>query len=152
MNTEYFTNKLALVLEKINQNSLNYVAHVVLYPPTIVGANSTEESVKSVLGGNVQIEEISQVSSQNVTSELKLSLGYSGDYGSHPNNDYVGSELYKTHITDLENKLKPLLASATKILSFVIKEGHSFYPVFWDFAFSIEANGEAYVFIGSSSD
>jgi len=152
MNTEYFTNKLALVIEKINDNSLNYVADVLLYPPTIVGANSTEESVKSVLGGNVQIEGLSQVSAKNVISELKLSLGYSGDYGSHPNNDYVGSGQYKTHIADLENKFKPLLASATKISSFTIKDGHPFYPVFWDFAFIIEANGEAYVFIGSSSD
>lgn len=152
MNIEYFTNKLALVLEKINENSLNYVADIVLYPPIIIGADSLEGSVKSVLGGNVKLEGMSQVSARDVLSELKLSLSYSGDRGSHPSAEYVGSEQYNLHIADLENKFKPLLESATKISSFTIKEGHPFYPVFWEFAFCIEANGEAYVFIGSSSD
>jgi hypothetical protein len=41
--------------------------------------------------------------------------------------------------------------SAT-IVSFWLKDGHPFYPVFWDFACVKIAPGTAEVFIGSSSD
>lgn len=49
-------------------------------------------------------------------------------------------------------EMDKLVDGADTIMSFWLKEGHPFYPVFWDFAFLIEKNNDAIVFIGSSSD
>jgi hypothetical protein len=49
-------------------------------------------------------------------------------------------------------QLNDFLRGVCRLTSFWLKEGHPFYPVFWDFAYVIEKDGDAFVFIGASSD
>jgi hypothetical protein len=41
---------------------------------------------------------------------------------------------------------------SVRVVAFRLKEGHPFYPVFWDFAFLIEIDQESILLMASSSD
>ncbi|WP_022943138.1 hypothetical protein [Psychromonas hadalis] len=155
---EYFNNKLANVLALLNDvksgDTLNYSAEMLLFPAVVIGSNTTDQIIKIVLGSEAIAGEKSLVTDQDVQRELHTALSYLGDSddSSYPNRHYVGTELHKKHISDLESELQSLLSKASKITKFYLEKGHPFYPVFWDFSFNIEVSGKAYLFIGSCSD
>ena len=152
MEIEYLNNKINVILGLINENSLNYVAEISIFPAIPSAGRTTNEIVNEVLGSNAVIGNTFSATAKEVVKEFTSALNYVGDSGAHPNKEYVSTEQHKAHITDLERKLKPILSKAWKITGFTLKEGHPFYPVFWDFAFNIEIDGESHVVIGSSSD
>ena len=89
----------------------------------------------------------------DVIDELKDALQYRGDYGSHPSLDYLDSTESRIDFDQLICRIQRVLdESFDNIQSFWLKEGHPFYPVFWDFAFLIRTCDESILFIGSSSD
>jgi hypothetical protein len=106
----------------------------------------------SALGEGVLIGGTNAVGAADVLDALRDALAYQGDSGSHPGQEYLSSEGFKRHESMVLAWLGALLEGASHIESFWLKEGHPFYPVFWDFAFSIEKGADTFVFIGSSSD
>jgi len=151
MNEIGFLNKaLAKVTDKLNLYSLNYVADVEVYSVSEALVGSVSEIVKSVLGTAV-LGGTAESSGSALLEELLLGLSYAGDSGAHANTKYVGSVEHRQDLENIKNKLKPLLASCSNVTSFWLKEGHPFYPVFWDFAFLVQG-GNNFIIIGSSSD
>ena len=151
MNEIEFLNKaLVKITDKLNSYSLNYVADVEIYPIDKGISGSTADVVKSVFNSAVLGGE-SESNTSELLEELMAGLSYAGDSGAHSNLKYVGSPEHKQDLENLKNKLKPVLASNSSITSFWLKEGHPFYPVFWDFAFSVDGSNR-FIVIGSSSD
>ena len=151
MNEIDFLNKaLTKVTDKLNSYSLNYVADVMIYPISESAGDSIEEIVKSVfdsplLGGT------SESNTSELHEDLLSGLSYAGDSGAHANKKYVGSSEHKLDLENVMTKLRPVLVNCSSVTSFWLKEGHPFYPVFWDFAFLIESDNK-FIIIGSSSD
>ena len=87
-----------------------------------------------------------------VLASLEEGLVYEGDEGSHPDRKYWASEQFAQDRRNAMAQVSSLLDSANQITSFWLKDGHPFYPVFWDFAFAIEKTNDVFIFIGSSSD
>jgi len=151
MNEIDFLNKaLSKMTEKLNTYSLNYVADVVIYPVSESAAGSVGDIVKSVFGSAV-LGGTSESNTHELREELLSGLSYAGDSGAHANRKYVGSSEHEQDLENIRNKLKPMLANCLSVTSFWLKEGHPFYPVFWDFAFLVEGANK-FIIIGSSSD
>lgn len=83
---------------------------------------------------------------------MRDAFDYQGDDGSHPGRDYLASMTFKQDADFVMAQLEGLVSGASLLTLFWLKEGHPFYPVFWDFAFMIERGDDAFVLIGSSSD
>lgn len=149
---EFLINKLKSVLERINDDSLNYVAEIQIYPVVGYAKKPAIEVIKRALIGDIVIGNTFQSNVRDVLSEFKSALSYAGDDGSYSNRSYVGTNEHSNHLADITKKLKYILSKASNITGFSLKEGHPFYPVFWDFAFILEIGSDAYVVIGSSSD
>jgi|GEM_PF-1010749 len=151
MNEIDFLNKaLTKATDKLNSHALNYVADVVIYPISESAGNSIDEIVKSVFGSAV-LGGASESNTSALHEELLSGLSYAGDSGAYANKKYVGSSEHKQDLENIRNKLKPVLANCSGVTSFWLKEGHPFYPVFWDFAFLVEGANK-FIIIGSSSD
>ena len=84
--------------------------------------------------------------------EVQSCLEYRGDYGSHPGLEFLDSKKSSEMKTQILELLDKLVSESKQIIGFYFKEGHPFYPVFWDFTFVIEHEIDSYVLIGSSSD
>jgi len=152
INIEYLNNALTKITDKLNSKCLNYVADVKIYAAFNYSGKSIQEVVRSVFGNEAVAGGSSTVDEHIFIDELVSGLSYVGDDGSHANRKYVGSEEHSNDLKNLKNKLKPLLSGCTRVTQFSLKEGHPFYPVFWDFAFLFEDGIDAYIAIGSSSD
>ena len=132
--------------------SLNYCASFKLVKCDGMAGQALQEILASALGEGVVIGGANAVGAADVLDAFRDALAYQGDTGSHPGQDYLTSEGFKRDESIVLAQVGALLEGASHILSFWLKEGHPFYPVFWDFAFSIEKGTDAFVFIGSSSD
>lgn len=147
---DFLNNAIKKVTFKLNSNSLNYVADIEIYPLSDDVQGSISDTIKSVFSSAIIGGESSSNTSE-LFEELISGLSYTGDSGAHSNLKYVGSDEHKQDLENIKNKLKPILASFSNIISFWLKEGHPFYPVFWDFAFLVKG-GHQFIIIGSSSD
>ncbi|WP_339074658.1 hypothetical protein [Teredinibacter turnerae] len=147
---DYLNKALSKVTDKLNSYSLNYVADVMIYPVSESAAGSVGEIVKSVFGSAV-LGGASESNTHELHEELLSGLSYAGDSGAYANKKYVGSSEHVRDLQNITNKLKPVLTNCSSVTSFWLKEGHPFYPVFWDFAFLVEG-GNKFIIIGSSSD
>jgi len=149
---EFLNKAIKKVEDKLNSKSLNYVASVEIYAAPGYSGKSIEEIAKFVFGSTAKVGGSCQASAKEISDDLISGLSYGGDGGAYASREYVGTD---EHLRDLENvksKLKPLLAKCNLYINFWLKEGHPFYPVFWDFAFILEDGSDAYIAIGSSSD
>ena len=108
--------------------------------------------LKSIIGDDIDICNVTSSSLIKVIEEMKKGLSYSCINHGHDNIQYVVSKELNYKINEVTNLIKELFKKNSKIYRFTIEEGHPFYPVFWDFSFLIKCEEEAYAFIGSSSD
>ena len=143
-------------LDKIShslfEGSMNYCATFKLVRCENMARRALDEIVSAALADRAVIDRASTAQPVDVVESLKTALAYEGDSGSHPSPEYIASDRFKHDAASALAQLGQMLENADRIVSFSLKEGHPFYPVFWDFAFSVEKRGDAYVFIGSSSD
>jgi len=136
----------------LGKKSLNYAVDIRLYPVPGMAGQNLEQIVATALEHSVVVGGAEPASFSALVESLRAGLDYSGDDGSHPNREFLSSSKFRTDQNDLINACGDLLANADRVISFWLKEGHPFYPVFWDFAYMLEKGDGAYVFIGSSSD
>ena len=150
------TTEINTTLDAISRNlfagSSNYCASFKLLKCGQMAGRSLREILAVALGEGVVIGASSAAEAADVLEALKDALAYPGDAGSHPGQDYLKSERFKRDESLALAQVGAFVESASHIVSFSLKEGHPFYPVFWDFAFSIDKDDDAFVFIGSSSD
>jgi len=140
------------VSESLNTNSLNYCVNIGLYPCVGTANKEITEIVKSALGERALLGGYSKVDSNEILDAVIEGLKYEGDDSSHPNLTYLRSDSGQQAIQDVAFALNELLNESKSTFSFWLKEGHPFYPVFWDYAHVIEVASGTFVLIGCCSD
>jgi len=113
---------------------------------------SLQDVLDLAIDGAVVVGGSQSASKADVLRVVRTSLDFQGDDGAHPCRDYLASVEFKRDAELVMIQVGKLVDGADTIVSFWLKEGHPFYPVFWDFAFLIERSKDAVIFIGSSSD
>jgi hypothetical protein len=144
--------KFATLCMMLENESLNYAADFILYSCPGFAGKSLTEILPAALGHPVVIGGSRSATAQELLKDFREGVEYSGDYGSHPNLAFLASEQFKAVVSELLGWFEEFTAEANQIIGFWLKQGHPFYPVFWDFAYVIEKGQDAFVFIGSSSD
>ncbi len=128
---------------------INYKVWFNLYGPS-----DSDESLNDALRRLVSVEcEMSGVvpsTPKEAEFEIMDRVLYPGDTGAGP----IELEDKKGEIIELMNKVFSLvnLSEAEMVVEFGFKKGQPSYPVFWDFAYDIHAQGQRYILVGSSSD
>jgi hypothetical protein len=140
------------ISNRLNGGSLNYCASFKLWTCDQVAGHPLDQILTKVIGEGVVIGGTESSNATEVHEELSYALAYQGDDGAHPCPTYLKSDQYGHDVRQALMEIDALINGADRIISFWLKAGHPFYPVFWDFAFSIEKQGQVFVLIGSSSD
>ncbi len=143
---------LDAISRKLFAGSLNYAASFKLVTCDGIAGAPLQEILAAALGKGFVIGGASAAGPSEVVEALQEALFWRGDDSSFPDPKYRESEEFKHNAASVLAWVGALVEGAGHILSFWLQEGHPFYPVFWDFAFSIEKGADAFVFIGSSSD
>lgn len=150
--TADINDRLKMLCEILGRDSLNYVADFRLYSALDMAGGSLADIVTSALGHSVVVGGAEVAASSALIESLKAALEYAGDDGAHPNPAFLSNAEFGDQKREVVALLNGFLSTAGRVVSFWLKEGHPFYPVFWDFAYMVERGADAYVFIGSSSD
>ena len=133
------------------QGSYNYVVDVELFHeeanPNLNEVGLIERLIPNSIVGDIEESSLSELLS--IVSECFL---FEGDEGSYPNREYLLSKEFKNDLNKLLEDMRTLFSRNLGISKFWLKEGHPFYPVYWDYAFLIRKIDSYFVLIGSSSD
>ncbi len=140
------------ISRKLFQNSFNYCAEFRVFRCGNTQGASLDDFVKTAIGEQAVVGGATESSRQEVIDALRAALNYRGDHGFHPNLDYLASDASKKDFEFVTRSIQEILERSIRVVSIWLKEGHPFYPVFWDFAFVIETDAESILFIASSSD
>ena len=100
----------------------------------------------------MEIGGIREVDATEMMSAIENCLTYEGDEGAGPDPEVIQSEEFRLLLGKWMMDLEAFANDATCLSSFSLRSGHPFYPVFWHFAFVIEAAIGVIVLVGSSSD
>jgi hypothetical protein len=130
----------------------NYQVSLKIFRTPFVAGATPEEYVKAALGNGTTVGGLQIVTPSELAQEVETSLRYSGDQGHGPKPDALKSSQFDDLVRLVLGYLADECQRCSAVVSFWLKEGHPFYPVFWDFAYLIVTSGNAEVFVGSSSD
>jgi hypothetical protein len=134
------------------KGSLNYCANLALYEVKNATGENIEIVVAKALRKPVSLGNYRSCQTEEVVQEVQASLEFRGDESSHPSFEFLDSQEFLTMQHQILELLQRLLSDSTTIIGFYFKDGHPFYPVFWDYAYVIEHQKHTYVLVGSSSD
>lgn len=127
----------------------NYSVWVNTYGPFDL-SRTLGEQLAHAIGNEVIISGQSCVTAREVRSETTEKLLHLGDGGYGPEDLTAKRSEILTLLESLFTHMH--LDQANAITSFWLTKGHPAYPVFWDFSFDIQCNGQRWIFMGSSSD
>ena len=133
-------------------SGLNYGVFLKLFRTSCTSGAKPERCVGAVLGECAVIGGIQPVTAAELALVVETSLRYAGDKGHGPEPQALTSQRFEELLAFILRYLSEKCQSFNTIVSFWLKEGHPFYPVFWDFAFLLIGTETAELFIGSSSD
>ncbi|HAF43987.1 MAG TPA: hypothetical protein DCK83_03350 [Gallionellaceae bacterium] len=150
--TELIGTTLDSISHRLYVGSLNYSPSFLVVNLKGMAGHSLQKLIDLAIGRAVVIGGTQSASETDLLVSVKDALYFQGDDGSHPDRGYLASVEFQRNAELVMFEMDKLVDGADTIMSFWLKEGHPFYPVFWDFAFLIEKNNDAIVFIGSSSD
>ncbi|WP_152604096.1 hypothetical protein [Methylotenera sp. G11] len=150
------TKSIGTTLDSISHGlyvgSLNYSPSFLVVELKGMAGQSLQKLIDLAIRRTVVIGGTQSAKEADLLVSVKEALYYQGDDGSHPDRGYLASVEFQRNAELVMSEVGKLVDGADTIMSFWLKEGHPFYPVFWDFAYLIEINNDAIVFIGSSSD
>lgn len=149
MSIELTLNSLTRAL---NRGSLNYTVSVGLWRLSGGSDLSIGEALSRLLGKSVIVGNSWSVTGAELSREVLTCFDYRGDFGAHPNLKALKGKAVRKQLSELESWLHTTCDSAELLVGFWLKEGHPYYPVFWDFAFFLSLEGDAVFLIGSASD
>jgi hypothetical protein len=131
---------------------LNYAVSLRAYRVPFDPAASAEWYIHQALGTDLVIGGVQPCSASEVLEEVEQSLRYNGTGSAGPDPEVLQSDRFNELVAALLAELSYATSDATLVTTFWLRQGHPFYPVFWDFAFVIAGPSGGLVFIGSSSD
>jgi hypothetical protein len=130
----------------------NFVADAKLLQFEIIDTTNEISLIEKSLGKNAQVGGIEQSNLSELLYVVKECFEYIGDEGSYPNKKYLASEQFSSDKKKALESIKNLFCDSKEIYAFWLKEGHPFYPVYWDYAFLVKNDEKCFILIGSSSD
>ena len=144
---------LDAICDGLNRKGLNYSAFLCVFSAPGRAGQPARDVVRAAVGPEAEIGGQPSVSSlEELLSELRAAVRYEGGDGSHPTPGFSGSAECARLLKSASARLRAEFARAGAIHSLSFSEGHPHYPVFWDFAFLVEREADAFVFVGASSD
>jgi hypothetical protein len=152
---EEINSLLSQICAELNEDSWNYSVCIEIFSALGMVGENTHDIVSNALKSPIILRNTSNVTIDEVLHTVSKFFDYSegASSPSHPNSEFLGSPQFLLKKQEILDHLRDLLQEASQIMSFRIKEGkHPFCPVFWDYAFIIEKDNDAYVLIGSASD
>jgi hypothetical protein len=142
-------NDLAAIL---NEGGTNYTVFLRSFEVDPTAPEASEILIREALGAETIVGEIKQVQCASVWPTIEAALTFTGDHNAGPSSAVFSSEVFQTALARTRNQIEGLVAEATGIEVFWLRDGHPDYPVYWDFAFLVRKNAGAMILIGSSSD
>src|SRR5262245_3876336 len=130
----------------------NYQVFLRAYRVPFAASEPAAWYVAQALGPAAVISGSVPVTGQEIVAEVERSLRFVGDEGSGPKPALLRSRRFKGLVPAVLSELARVIAEASLLAEFALREGHPAYPVFWDFAYVIAGPAGGLVFIGSSSD
>ncbi|WP_423205522.1 hypothetical protein PGC34_12285 [Pseudomonas kribbensis] len=127
----------------------NYQVWVNVYGP--LDANqSLVDALRASVSGNCEVDRTTPLSVEDAKELVIESLTYPGDEGAGP----IDLELKRAEVLHLAGKLLEAahVEQADQVSTFWLKKGHPGYPVFWEFALDVHAQGQRWILLGCSSD
>lgn len=144
---------LAKICRKLSSGDVvNYCANVEIFQGNSVTESNEIDLIISALGKNAEVGGVEKSNITELLDVIKECFEYVGDEGSYPNQVFLSSSEFKAELNQVLEQIKGLFLDNSEIFAFWLKEGHPFYPVFWDYAFLVKKDEGNYVLIGSSSD
>ena len=143
---------LAALADFLNASGWNYSVFLQMYETSISPDTDAEGLIARALGNEVKIDNLKNVSTAEVLTEIDDSLTYSGTDGAGPESEALRTPTFAELLKEVLSESADLARSASQIEQCTIEEGHPAYPVFWDFAFLFRLPKKALLLVGSSSD
>lgn len=130
----------------------NYQVFLRVYRVPFAPGEPAAWYVAQALGPSAVVTGSVPVTGAEIAVEVEQALRYVGDAGIGPKPSALRSLRFKALVPAVLSELEQVVAGASLLVAFGLREGHPAYPVFWDFAFVIAGPTGGLVFIGSSSD
>lgn len=141
------------IVQTLHEDAWNYSVFLKVYQVQHAPPVDSLTIIRSALGTESGPEIVdSDIQAKEVWSDIESALLYEeSDGAAGPSHSVLGSPALAEMLAELKEEVITLASRATMIERFEL-EKHPAYPVFWDFAFLFREEGEASLFIGSSSD
>lgn len=137
---------------KLNRGSLNYGVDIAFFGSPKTAGSSAQSIITAALGNSAILRNTYATTTDEIIEEVEKGMNFCGDDDSHPNCDFLTSSSFEEMRTEILQRLNLFLSNADMVMGFWLKQGHPFYPVFWDFAFIVEHGFDSHLLIGSSTD
>lgn len=144
--------KLRGLSKMLCRGSLNYAASFGIWEVNDLAGESFETIIRGALGNCAVLGGFFEVSPNKAVQSIRNGFLYRGDDGAYPGKNALNSIKFATKVTEVMFEIDTWVTGASQIIGFWLKEGHPFYPVFWEYAYIIESESNCHVFVGSSSD
>ncbi len=123
-------------------------------------ASSPEETIRAALGPAAVVGGLDgggslwghEEADSDVAAHIENCLRWRGEEGSQPDPAVLDSDEFNQLVEKLVAFVRREMSTATAVHAFWLRQGHPFYPVYWDFAVLFEHARDATILIGSSSD
>lgn len=128
---------------------INYEVWLNLYGP-FDPDDGLEKVLKKGVSKDAQLSGVVPSSPLEARTDIMDMILYKGDVGHGP----VRLDDKREEIVSLMESIftRIDIDNADPVTEFGFLKGHPAYPVFWDFAYDVHANGKRWILIGSSSD
>jgi hypothetical protein len=143
---------LTEMADLLNSDAANYSVFLRGYSGVTESASGIDSIVNGLIGHNVVLSGVHDVSVSEVVDTLRQNLGYLGDESAGPGACILGTAEFSRLLGSIRNSVMQLSQTAYEIKSFEFVEGHPAYPVFWDFAYLFLGYDKHVLLVGSSSD
>lgn len=140
------------ISKSLQIGSLNYSANLKIWEANNSAGKSAGEIVRAALGATAVLGGTFAISEEDAISEILGAFLFAGDDGAHPGQKTLSSERYKKDVSAVMERLRAWIESSSLLIGIWLKEGHPFYPVFWDYAYIVESGSDCHVIIASASD
>ena len=142
--------QLDAITAGLNRGGLNYGVSAGFFRVADGAGSPLSDILRKCLKARCVVGNTVDTKPEELCEEVTRCLSYSGDKGAGPKPSQIRK--LAPAIQQFENDLHESLGLSEECQEFWLKEGHPYYPVFWDFAFVIYGTRDAYVLIASSSD
>ena len=143
---------LSRMADLLDSDGINYTVFLKSYSCAAEGVSQIENIVKKLVGHDVVLGNVRDISLAQLMQDLCDCLGYVGDDGAGPGPSTLNLPEFSNLLREVSSDITQVYERSGEVKSFRFLEGHPAYPVFWEFAFLFLGNDGYQLIVGSSSD